>query len=188
MKTTKQISIIALAFASLFASCKTTEEVTSIEETASPKGEVVSETPSSADPVLEPVTDTNERTFFASIVRTPCYGNCPTYEMKIYTDGFVELRGIRGIDLIGKYTTQISQNQIQNFKIRANRTGFMDMEDSYDGMITDVPSATTTIVLEGVRKSVYRRYNYPPSILKFEVMFDDLLKSERWTPVEVIEE
>lgn len=185
---TKHISIIALAFVSLFTSCKTTEEITSSEEATSPKGEVVSEAPANGVIATEELADTNERTFFASIVRTPCYGNCPTYNMTIYSDGYVELEGIRGIELIGKYTTHILPSQIQNIKIRANRTGFMYMEDSYDGSVTDLPSATTTIILEGVRKSVYRRYNYPPSILKFEVMFDDLLKSERWTPIDVTEE
>ena len=62
------------------------------------------------------------------------------------------------------------------------------MEDEYDSAISDLPSATTTIVLNGVKKSVRRRHNYPPSILKFEELFDELLKTERWTKVETTEE
>ena len=75
-------------------------------------------------------------------------------------------------------------NQVQNFRIRANRVGFMDMEDKYDGMVTDLPSATTTIVLNGIKKSVYRRYDFPRSILQFEELFDALLKLQKWEAVE----
>lgn len=179
MKTTNQISIIVLTFACLFTSCKTTEAVTA--SAPSPKDEIVSEAPVVADPVTEVVADTTEREFFASIVKSPCFGKCPTYNMTIYSDGFVELNGIRDIDLIGKFTAQLTEAQVQNFRIRANRTGFMDMKDSYDCSITDVPSATSTINLNGVTKSVFRRCDFPPSILKFEELFDELLKIKKWT-------
>lgn len=184
MTTSFKISIIALIFAGSFTACKTSENISSNNDPA--KEDVVSEAPSSIEnlAVEEPIAneiDSSERVFVASIERTPCYGNCPTYKMKIYSDGFVELEGIRGIDFTGNYTTNISQAQVNNFRIRANRTGFMDLEDRYDGMVTDLPSATTTIVLDGVKKSVYRRFDYPRSILQFEELFDALLKSQRWS-------
>lgn len=181
MKTTLKISLFVLTFAGLFAACKTTEDVATTVE--SPKDEVVSEVPA-AEVALESVADSSARVFFASIVRTPCYGNCPTYNMTIYENGFVELTGIRGIDFTGKYTSQLSVDQVQNFRIRANRVGFMDLEDKYDGMVTDLPSATTTIVLNGVKKSVYRRYDFPKRILQFEELFDALLKSQKWEAVD----
>ena len=184
MKTTLKISLFVLTFAGLFTACKTTEDLATTVE--SPNEEVVSVEPA-AEVDQESEVDTSARVFFASIVRSPCYGNCPTYNMTIYENGFVELNGIRGVELIGKYTTKLAVNEVQNFRVRANRVGFMDMEDKYDGMVTDLPSATTTIVLNGVKKSVYRRYDFPRSILQFEEMFDTLLKSQKWTAVENVE-
>ncbi|MFT6501972.1 MAG: hypothetical protein ACJASQ_002097 [Crocinitomicaceae bacterium] len=181
MKTTLKISLFALTFAGLFTACKTTEDAAATVE--SPKDTVESEAPA-AEVAQESEADSTARVFFASIVRTPCYGNCPTYDMTIYENGFVELNGIRGVDLIGKYTSKLTVDQVQNFRIRANRVGFMDMEDKYDGMVTDLPSATTTIVLNGIKKSVYRRYDFPRSILQFEELFDALLKSQKWEAVE----
>ena len=184
MKTTLKISLFALTFAGLFTACKTTENVATTVVETSPQSELASEAPA-VENVTPPVSkaDSTARVFFASIIRTPCYGNCPTYDMTIYQDGFVELNGIRGIDFTGKYTTQLNEAEVHNFRIRANRIEFMDMDDKYDGMITDLPSATTTIVLNGVKKSVYRRYNYPPRILQLEELFDELLKSKKWKAV-----
>ena len=94
----------------------------------------------------------------------------------------------RAIDFKGKYTAQLTEAQVHNFRIRAQRTGFMGMDERYDGMVTDLPSTTTTIVLNGVKKSVYRRVNFPPEILKFEELFDALLKSQKWKPTKVVQD
>lgn len=185
MKTSLTISLIALTFASFFTACKTTENLATTEQ--SPKDAIVPEPPA-AEVTLKSIEDTSALVFFASIVRAPCYGKCATYEITIYENGFVELNGIRDVDLIGKYTSQLTVDQVQNFRIRANRVGFMDMEEKYDGMVTDLPSATTTIVLNDVKKSVYRRYNFPRSILQFEELFDALLKSQKWEAVDEMEQ
>lgn len=178
-------ALFILTFASLFSACKTTEDLATTVEP--PKDAIVSDAPV-AEVTLKSEADTSSKVFFASIVRTPCYGNCPTYDMTIYENGFVELNGIRGIDFTGKYTSQLTVDQVQNFRIRANRVGFMDMEDKYDGMVTDLPSATTTIVLNDIKKSVYRRYDFPRSILQLEELFDALLKSQKWKAVNKVEQ
>lgn len=177
MKKRNSIFLIAaLAGISLF-SCKSTKDATETPKDNS------TDAPSDVTDMAEAdttVKDTTERTFFASIERTPCFGICPTYTMTIYSDGYVEYNGTRGVDMIGEYTTTISDKELKNFETQATAIGFMELEESYDGMITDLPSTTTVIVLNGVRKQVYRRYNYPQRILIFEKCFDDLLKSEKW--------
>lgn len=164
----------------LVTACKTTEEV--VSEPKDTATVPVSETELALEePAADTtVSDTTARQFFASIKRSPCYGTCPTYNMTIYSDGFVEYEGIRSVDMIGKYTTTISNEQLQKFAQTARDIGFMDMEDSYDGLISDLPSATTTIVLDEVRKQVYRRHNYPKRILTLEQLFDDLLTTAPW--------
>jgi hypothetical protein len=175
MKKTTCLTIAAVAFMSSLFSCKSHEKISQV----APTTEISTD---AADAVSNQKSDTAARAFFASIERTACYGTCPVYKMVIYNDGFVELEGIRFIDQIGSFTSKISAAQIRNFEIRAHRTGFMDMKESYDAPITDVPSATTTLVLNGVSKSVYRRADFPPAILQLEVLFDELLKSQKWKP------
>lgn len=125
-----------------------------------------------------------ERSVFATIHRGACYGACPTYKMTIYTDLTAEYEGIRNVDLIGKYSSKISQKEYDQFIDVATEIEYMSLEDVYDGPITDIPGTRTSIVLDGVRKEVYRRYQYPKRILKFEELFDNVMKTASWEKVE----
>ncbi|MCR9171005.1 MAG: DUF6438 domain-containing protein [bacterium] len=173
------LSLLLLAFA--LQACKTSEEVVDVKET-------VNEAPAEGTDITQeevPVASdsTADRSVFASIERTPCFGRCPTYKMTIYSDGFVEFNGIRDVDMIGKYTTTITQGQMNAILKKAEEIEFFTFEDEYDdGMITDLPSTTTTVLgHDGQLKSVMRRHGYPKRILTLEQLFDDLMTSERWT-------
>lgn len=128
-------------------------------------------------------TSQPERTVFATIHRGACFGNCPTYKMTIYSDRSVDYEGIRAVDLIGKYTSTITQKEYEGFIETAEFIDYMNLEDVYDGPITDIPGTRTSIVIKGVRKEVYRRYEYPKRILKFEELFDNVMKSAKWEKV-----
>jgi hypothetical protein len=183
MKAVLKSAFVLLGVSLLLTGCKSQKEV--VEEVATPAEIESDSAPAESFVTEEPVQDTvKERTFFASINRGACYGSCPTYKMVIYSDGFVELEGFRAVELIGSYTTTITKKEMDDFVKKANEIGFMDLEDKYDGMITDIPSTTTAIVINGVKKEVYRRYNYPKRILHFETMFDDLMKNQDWIKVE----
>lgn len=122
---------------------------------------------------------------FASIRRGACFGSCPTFEINIYNSGYAELKGTRAVDLIGDYTATISKAKMQALLDMANNIGYQKMDDVYDNpMVTDLPETETSIVINGKRKSVRRRVNFPTEILKLEELFDLLLKSEKWTKVD----
>lgn len=121
---------------------------------------------------------------FASIRKSPCYGTCPVYEMKIYSDGKVEYEGKRNVERIGKYTATISKEQMQKFVTVANEINYFKLEDKYDSPITDVPSTTTSLTIDGKTKEVYRRADYPNKILRFEALFEDLFELLEWNRVD----
>lgn len=177
MKNSYTFLIIAVVAIFGMTSCKTSKDLDTKNSPAESSMENVDSTLVSNTP---PVDTIIPRNFFASIERSPCFGKCPTYKMTIYSDGFVEFEGIRNTEMIGNYTTTISQKKVQNFVSEANAIGFMELKDSYDGAISDVPSATIVLVQDGVRKEVYRRFDYPKRILIFEKCFDNLIQTERW--------
>lgn len=131
----------------------------------------------------ESFSNQTESTVFATISKGYCYGRCPVYTMTIFSDGKVILEGKANIEMIGKWETQISKEKISEFIETAEFIGYMDLEDKYDSNITDVPSTKTSIVINGVRKEVMRRDNYPEKILKFEAVFENLLTEASWTEV-----
>lgn len=174
---TPKYILFAIILTSASISCKSSKNVT---ETSSDNIEA---TEASTTVTTEKEVTLIERTVFATIHRGACYGSCPTYKMTIYSDRSVEYEGIRAVELIGKYTSTISQKEYDQFIETAEFIEYMNLEDVYDGPITDIPGTRTSIVIEGVRKEVYRRYQYPKRILKFEELFDNVMKSTKWEKV-----
>ena len=174
---TPKYILFAIILTSASISCKSSKNVT---ETSSDNIEA---TEASTTVTTEKEVTLIERTVFATIHRGACYGSCPTYKMTIYSDRSVEYEGIRAVELIGKYTSTISQKEYDQFIETAEFIEYMNLEDVYDGPITDIPGTRTSIVIEGVRKEVYRRYQYPKRILKFEELFDNMMKSAKWEKV-----
>ena len=145
--------------------------------------EAVEENISNEDSV-DPVTP-GRPTFFASINRGACYGTCPIYEMFIYKNGTAILKGIRFIDQIGTYETILTDEEVQEFTDTALEIGFMDLEDEYDSLqISDLPTITTMINIDGVQKTVLRRSGYPQKIKIYEALFDAILESKEWRKID----
>lgn len=173
------ISFIALSF----MSCRSTADATNSTESSATNA--TNTTTEQASTTTDSSTDANtEKTIFASIQKTACYGRCPVYTMEIYSDGSVHLNGINFIDKIGNYTSSITPEQKQEFIAVAKEIDYMNLEDKYDGPVTDLPATITSITLDGVTKSVYRRVDYPERILAFEKLFTSLLDTLEWTKVE----
>lgn len=125
-----------------------------------------------------------EESVFATISKSPCYGKCPVYTMTIYSDGRAVLEGKFNIDYIGTYETKLSEEELQEFTETAKRIDYFGLEDKYDSEVTDLPSTTTSIVIDGEKKEVYRRANYPQKILTFERLFTQLLENKKWEKVD----
>lgn len=120
---------------------------------------------------------------FAHIKKGYCFGTCPVYEIHIYNSGHTVLKGIQNIKLMGEHTTQLTENQMLAFIEKAKAINYFSMDDNYDNKhVTDLPSTTTSIVADGIRKQVHRRYDYPREIEAFEKLFSKLLESQKWSP------
>ena len=126
------------------------------------------------------IKHTEEITVFATISKSPCYGTCPVYNMTIFSDGSITLEGIRIIDKIGTFYGKITKEQLAEFEKVANEINYFDLKDEYDSPVTDLPSTTTSIIVNGEKKKVRRRANYPQGILTFEILFENLLNSVDW--------
>lgn len=118
---------------------------------------------------------------FASIGKTYCFGKCPVYTMKIYNKGYVTFHGKANVEMIGDFMTVVRGEDMIKFIDMANRINYFDMDDNYDNPgITDLPSTTTSIVMNRKRKTVRCRINCPQSLKSFEKLFEELIESKEW--------
>ena len=118
---------------------------------------------------------------FAYIRKGYCFGTCPVFEIKIFNSGYVVYEGIQNVSRMGIYTTHLQKEELLKFIEKANEIHYFDMQDVYDNEhITDLPETTTSIVINGERKQVKRRYGFPNALVAFETLFSDLIDSKQW--------
>jgi hypothetical protein len=165
------------------ATSKNNHEVVEVEQPAQVEEDLATKPSSEEEEQKDSVTIAQvaqDDSLFAFISRGACYGTCPTYKMYIYNDGTVLLDGIRFMKPLGKYHASIDKAEMDKFVTKAKEIEYFSLKDVYDGRITDIPGTLTSIVIDGKRKQVYRRYNYPQRILRFEELFDNLLTTLNW--------
>lgn len=120
---------------------------------------------------------------FASIKKGYCFGKCPVYEMHIYNTGFIMYQGTANVELLGTHTGWATKEQLQVLLDKASEIGYFQMADEYDNPgVTDLPETTTSLVMNGARKTVRRRYGYPSTIVAFEKTFETLINQIKWSP------
>ena len=72
---------------------------TPVEQPTVPKVEIPDEPPIAVEEPMEEV----KVELIASIKKTACYGTCPTFETKIYSDGRVTYHGKKNVERVGHY-------------------------------------------------------------------------------------
>ena len=123
---------------------------------------------------------------FASILRTPCLGKCPHYEIRLFQSGLAEYIGYASVDKIGKFQCRIDSSYLNLISEMANKSGFFDLNDFYPetGMpISDFPMCVCSIKKETAFKIVYNRNNAPLNLIKFQNFIDKLFEDKQWLPV-----
>lgn len=120
-----------------------------------------------------------------TLERTECYGPCPVYRLTINGDGSVVYEGRDFVKATGRQTTTISQDRVRQLVSEFEKADFFSLSDSYEQiMVTDNPSAITSITTDGKSKTVrhYHGDTTAPEILtELENKIDETANSNQWT-------
>lgn len=118
---------------------------------------------------------------FASIYRSPCYGTCPNYSLSIYNSGYAVYEGKRNAPMSGVFVTQFTNSEMKQLLTIAEKINYNELENEYDNKnVTDLPSTTTSLVMNGVRKEVRCRINCPATLTTFQNAFEPFIKDKVW--------
>lgn len=128
----------------------------------------------------------DESLLLASLERTTCYGDCPYYEVKVYSNGVVVYNGRKNVEYLGLHEGVLSQNKIRQLLEKAKSVGYAYLENKYPikGLgIIDFPVCITS-VKEGERKKmVYNRNDSPQGLIEYQNFFDELIEDVEWKKV-----
>ena len=188
-----KLPLILFCSVLLMTACKSKKETVSKEETAQQEEEKLDNQFSSLEEEKaesgeshtnkeETTVKSTEDSLLIAIHRTPCFGRCPVYKIHVYESGFTTYEGINFVDDIGFYKGTASKEIIEAIFAQAKEIDFFNLEDEYDGPVTDLPSTIMTLVKDGKEKKVKCRYRCPKEVVDFGKFIDNQFKTVEWEP------
>ena len=99
------------------------------------------------------------------VVKSPCYGDCPVYDFRIYSNGIARLDAKNNMNWVGAYQAKISRSRINHMKNLFNNAEFFTLEDQYTSTASDLPSTEIYYKKDSEEKRV-KLYGEGPERLK----------------------
>ena len=115
-----------------------------------------------------------------TLERTPCFGFCPSYHVAVYGNGTLVYEGRDFVEVNGGQRSEIPHSNVQELVDEFYEVGFFSLRDKYAAQITDLPSQTTSITIDGTTKTVYRNGFEPERLAMLEDMIDKVAGTEKW--------
>jgi hypothetical protein len=119
-----------------------------------------------------------------TLERTACFGTCPVYTLEVHGDGTVIYHGEKYVNMEGTHHGTISGQQFGQLLLDFSNIEFYSLKDRYvERMATDLPSAITSITINGQTKTVehyHGDFTAPKKLMALEDKIDRAANSDRW--------
>jgi hypothetical protein len=116
--------------------------------------------------------------------RTVCFGNCPSYKIELHGDGTVLYEGRAFVAVTGSQRASVPKASIIELVKLFEQADYYSLLSQYKSRITDNPTQTTSIEIDGQRKQVVDYLGLyvgmPLSVMKLEEAIDRLSGDARW--------
>lgn len=112
--------------------------------------------------------------------RTVCFGMCPDYSLEILGDGTVNYEGFHAVKVEGKQTSKIAAKDVKELVDEFFKIDYLALKDSFVEPVTDMPSRTTSLLVDGKKKSVYNYFGGPEELKVLEDKIDQVANSAQW--------
>lgn len=123
-------------------------------------------------------------TAVVTLVRTGCFGSCPSYWVSVRGDGEVRYCGVSNVKTRGRQASSVPPREALALIERFRTANFLGMEDGYHADITDNPTYVLIFSMGGVEKEVVdyvgERAGMPHVITELQGEVDRVAKSSLW--------
>ena len=173
MRTTLPLLITGLCLSVMTPACKNKESV--VEST-----NVVEEVPAATPDRYGGPTPADS--LFFSLERTPCFGQCKAYRIRIYRSGYAIYEGSSFVEKVGTFEGRVSADTMALLLRKAEEVQFFGMQDKYDSQVTDLPSTIIRLVANANDKKVIGRVGTPAAFKALAAYADELVFPLPWMP------
>jgi hypothetical protein len=131
-----------------------------------------------------------DATTVITLDRSECYGFCPSYSLTIRGDGAAAYQGRRFVKVVGAASTQLQVSAVQALVDEMVQADYFKLSvptPCAQGMMSDNPTATTSLTLAGRSHTVENYHGNPcaPAALTgIEDRIDEVAGSSQWTKCE----
>ena len=116
--------------------------------------------------------------------KTACFGKCPIYEVKFFTNNTATWVGKMNVDRMGAYEAELKEEMIKNIRAKAYELGYFDFYSEYptEHKIADLPSTITYMRVGDMEKSVKNTHEAPKKLIEFEAYLQNIISNLDWKP------
>jgi hypothetical protein len=118
-----------------------------------------------------------------TLMRSMCYGRCPVYKVSVSTRGIV-FDGEAFVAAKGRHTDTVNPSAVRALARKFVEADFYSMRDKYVSGVTDNPTYTLSISIDGHKKQVVdyvgQWIGMPAAIVDLEDDVDALAQTDRW--------
>lgn len=195
----KNAFVLLLGLLIAVSACKTTKKMTSDQPKAKPVGvdpalvDAQKKAVNYGDPsdttsiVLIDTTSLENLSIIASIKRTNCYGKCPSYEAKLYSNGTVVYEGKAHTAKLGLFEAYLLKPQIDSLFALADAMNFFELASFYPTngkKLSDLPETHTYLKVGENEKTIINNHNSPKDLRLLESYLDELLADLEWNEIQ----
>jgi hypothetical protein len=120
-----------------------------------------------------------------TLARTGCFGTCSSYSVEVRGDGSVSFDGHGFVAFTGAHRGLVPQSNVIELVKLFEKADFYSLRNEYTASVTDNPSQTISIEIDGRQKQVVDYVGLsagmPLPVSELEAAIDRLSGSERWT-------
>ena len=120
-----------------------------------------------------------EEDLLIEMKRTPCYGSCPVYTLKIDKKGKGLFEGVKNVEKIGRFSFSLSQDELMELENAFQQVDFYKLKDIYDAQVSDLPTTYISYNKDGHRKKIMDYYGAPEQLRGLENSIEALVLSKK---------
>lgn len=140
--------------------------------TGGPDTLAIEEPPTEAPPYLVAVLE-----------KTTCYGKCPVFEVRLFSNGHLTYLGKKEVAMLGRYEAWTDLTLLEKVKAAAYQVHYFQLAEVYptnQRQIEDIPLTITYLNFDDREKTIMNNYGSPKALRDFEDLLEGLLLKVNW--------
>ena len=116
--------------------------------------------------------------------KTACFGKCPVFEVKFFSDNKATWSGKMHVERMGDYVAKLGESTIKDIKNKANEVGYLEFYNQYpiEHKVADLPTTITYLRIGDMEKSVKNTHEGPEKLAEYEAYLEGIINGLDWKP------